>query len=270
MAINDNSWNLEKLQRQAISNQNYDKFILNQSGILNAKNLKVLDIGCSNGFKTQMLFDQYSNIDYIHGIDIDDNAIEEANKNFQNNSKYLFEKKTIDELDKNIKYDIILLSYVLQHIEKPKEFLTKIKHFLSDRGVLIIKVPDDSFKICYPDEEDLLHKIFELYENNIMRKQNTTKYTDRYIGKKVNTYLKESGYNNVQLYYYINDTINKTIEEKEDMFKTTISFRSAEGKTNIDEETKNKMNSYLAKLKNIFMDDNFYYSMTVLYYIAIK
>ncbi len=54
------------------------------------------------------------------------------------------------------------------------------------------------------------------------------------------------------------------------MFKTTISFRSAEGKTNIDEETKNKMNSYLEKLKNIFMDDNIYYSMTVLYYIAIK
>lgn len=270
MAINDNSWNLEKLERQAISNQNYDEFILNQSGILNAKNLKVLDIGCSNGFKTKMLFDQYSNIDYIHGIDIDDNAIDEANKNFQNSSKYLFEKMTIDELDKNIKYDIILLSYVLQHIEKPKEFLTKIKHFLSDRGVLIIKVPDDSFKICYPDEEDLLHKIFELYENNIMRKQNTTKYTDRYIGKKVNTYLKETGYNNIKLYYYVNDTVNKTKKEKENIFKTTISFRTAEGKTNIDEEIKNKMKNYLEKFKNIFMDDNFYYSMTVLYYIAKK
>lgn len=270
MAINDNSWNLEKLERQAISNQNYDEFILNQSGILNAKNLKVLDIGCSNGFKTKMLFDQYSNIDYIHGIDIDDNAIDEANKNFQNNSKYLFEKMTIDELDKNIKYDIILLSYVLQHIEKPKEFLTKIKHFLSDRGVLIIKVPDDSFKVCYPDEEGLLHKIFELYEKNIMRKQTTTKFTDRYIGKKVNSYLIQTGYSNIKLYYYINDTINKTKEEKENLFKTTISFRTAEGKRDIDEETKIKMNSYLEKLKEKFSDDEFYYSMTILYYIVKK
>ena len=158
MKITDNSWNLEKLERQAIANQNYDEFILNQSGILREKNLKVLDIGCSNGFKTKLLFDKYSSINYIHGIDIDENAIEKAHNNFKNNNRYFFEKKTIDELDNNNKYDIILLSYVLQHIEKPKELLTKIKSFLSDRGVLIIKVPDDSFKVCYPDDEGLLHK----------------------------------------------------------------------------------------------------------------
>ena len=103
-----------------------------------------------------------------------------------------------------------------------------------------------------------------------MNKQNTTKYTDRYIGKKVNTYLKESGYSKIQLYYNINDTVNKTREEKENMFKAAVSFRTAEGKNNIDEETIIKMNTYLEKFKSIFVNDNFYYSMAILYYIVKK
>lgn len=265
-----NNWNLEKLERQAILNQNYDDFVLNESGILQFDNISALDIGCSNGFKTNLLLDKYDNIIEIHGIDIDENAIKEAKEKFKNNRKYKFELKTIDELDANKKYDLIILSYVLQHLENPKDFLVKLKSFLSDRGVLIIKVPDDSFKVCYPDEEDLLHKIFELYENNIMRKQTTTKFTDRYIGKKVNSYLIQTGYSNIKLYYYINDTINKTKEEKETLFKTTISFRTAEEKRDIDEETRIKMNSYLEKLKEKFSDDEFYYSMTILYYIVKK
>lgn len=264
-----NNWNLEKLERQAILNQNYDDFVLNESGILQIDNISALDIGCSNGFKTNLLLDKYDNIIEIQGIDIDKNAIKEAKEKFKNNRKYKFELKTIDELDDNKKYDLIILSYVLQHLENPKDFLVKLKSFLSDRGVLIIKVPDDSFKVCYPDD-DLLHKIFELYENSIMRKQQTTKYTDRYIGKKVYNYLKETNYSDIKLYYYINDTINKTKEERENLFKTTILFRTGEGKDNIDDETKNKMNSYLEKFKNDFLDDNFYYSMTILYYIVRK
>lgn len=45
----DNNWNLKKLKKQAIRNQNFDNYVLNQSGILGCYNLKVLDVGCSNG-----------------------------------------------------------------------------------------------------------------------------------------------------------------------------------------------------------------------------
>ena len=81
-----------------------------------------------------------------------------------------------------------------------------------------------------------------------MKSQTTTRYTDRYIGKKVNSYLKEAGYSDINLYYYINDTINKTKEERENLFKTSILFRTAEGKDNIDEEIK-QWNEYLIDSK---------------------
>ena len=72
------------LKKQAIGNQDFDDYVLNTSGIIRYENLKVLDIGCSNGFKTKLLFDKYNCIKHITGIDIDENAINEARINFNN------------------------------------------------------------------------------------------------------------------------------------------------------------------------------------------
>lgn len=265
-----NNWNLEKLKKQAIGNQNFDDYVLNESGILEYDDLKVLDIGCSNGFKTKLLFDKYNNITHITGIDIDNNAINEAREIFKENKKYEFELKSIDELDDDLKYDIINLSYVLQHLENPQEILIKLKNVLTDRGIIIIKVPDDSFKFCYPDKKDLLHKIFNLYEKEIMKKQNITKYTDRYIGKKVYNYLVESNYNNIRLYYSVSDTIGKTREQRLSFFDGSIGFRSAINKTNVSAQVKSEMEKLLNELKKEFEKEDFYYTMTVLYYIGSK
>lgn len=266
----NNSWNLDRLKKQAIGNQNFDDYVLNESGILEYDDLKVLDIGCSNGFKTKLLFDKYNNIKNILGIDIDECAIDEAKSNFKDNAKYEFELKSIDDLDEKNKYDIINLSYVLQHLKNPSEILSKIQKILSDRGVIIIKVPDDSFKFCYPDSQHLLNRIFNLYENQIMIKQNITKYTDRYIGKKVYGYLIENNYKNVQLYQSITDTIGKTLEERLKLYESSIAFRSANNKNNISDKTKAEMNELLNTLKENFKKENFYYTMSVFYYVAKK
>lgn len=265
-----NSWNLDKLEKQAIGNQSFDNYVLNESRILKYDNLKVLDVGCSNGFKTKMLFDKYENIIQIDGIDVDEKAIQYAKNNFVNNNKYNFELKSIDDLEINSKYDIINVSYVLQHLENPKEVLKKLRNILTDRGLIIIKVPDDSLKFCYPDNNYLLHKIFNLYENEIMKKQNITEYTDRYIGKKVYNYLVENNYSDIKLYYSISDTIGKTLEQRLKLFDSSIGFRSAINKNNVPEEVKNEMEQLLSEFKKEFEKEGFYYSMTVLYYVAKK
>lgn len=264
------SWNLDKLKKQAIENQDFDDYILNQSGILQYDNLQVLDVGCSNGFKTKMLFDKYNHIKHVTGIDIDEKAINEAKLHFCGNDKYTFDLKSVDELGNQDRYDIIYLSYILQHLPNPKAVLKKLKAKLSDRGIIIIKVPDDSFKFCYPDSDDLLHQIFDLYESQIMIKQNITKFTDRYIGKKIYSYLKENGYQNIQLYYSIVDTVGKTPEQKLELFESSIAFRNANHKHNVSDEVKNEMNILLDKLRGKFVEDYFYYVMSVLYYVAGK
>ena len=103
-----------------------------------------------------------------------------------------------------------------------------------------------------------------------MPKRNITKYTDRYIGKKVLNYLETSGYKDIQLYYSISDTINKSKEEKIKFFERSIAFRRANEKDNITLEVKNTMDNLLNKMKEKFEDENFFYTMAVLYYIATK
>ena len=103
-----------------------------------------------------------------------------------------------------------------------------------------------------------------------MPKRNNTKYTDRYIGKKVLNYLETSGYKDIKLYYSINDTINKSKEEKIKFFERSIAFRRANEKDNITLEVKNTMDNLLNKMRNKFEDEKFFYTMAVLYYTATK
>lgn len=54
------------------------------------------------------------------------------------------------------------------------------------------------------------------------------------------------------------------------MFDSSIAYRSADNKNNIPDKIKNEMNNLLDKLRNQFKKEEFYYTMTVLYYIANK
>ncbi|MDD3187350.1 MAG: methyltransferase domain-containing protein [Bacilli bacterium] len=263
-------WNLNKLKKQANGNQASDEEILKLSNILKYKNLKVLDVGCSNGYKTNLLFNKYKNISHIIGIDNDEFAIKSANLDFINDKRYHFVNCDINAFNSNYKFDIIYLSYVLQHLENPISVLKRLRTLLSDKGVIIVKVPDDSFKVCYPDDENLLERIFNLYENNVLKASELTKFTDRYIGKKTYNFLKVAGFSNITLKHIITDTIGKNKEEKIDLFNTSIAFRSAANRNNVDENIKKELEYLLNKLKLKFEDENFYYSMTVLYFIVKK
>lgn len=121
-----------------------------------------------------------------------------------------------------------------------------------------------------PEVENLLERIFELYENKIMRLQDITKYTDRYIGKKIYSYLKEIGYSDIQLYHNITDTVNKTLDERKNLFTSSIYFRNANDKKNISDDVKKEMSELLDKLLLKFENEKFYYTMSVLYYIVRK
>ena len=103
-----------------------------------------------------------------------------------------------------------------------------------------------------------------------MVNQNITKNTDRYIGKKVYSYLNNNKFKNIKLFYSVSDTIGKTLEQKIQMFDSSIAYRSADNKNNIPDKIKNEMNNLLDKLRNQFKKEEFYYTMTVLYYIANK
>lgn len=78
---------------------------------------------------------------------------------------------------------------------------------------------------------------------------------------KANTYYNE---------YIFITMYGKSLEERIKLFESTIYFRNANNIHLIDDKIKNEMNGLLNKLRKKFEDENFYYTMSVLYYIAKK
>ncbi len=98
----------------------------------------VLDIGCGNGALTFDLA-QKTNHGLVYGIDLVAGNIDQAQKNFKRkNITYLWGDALKDLPDK--KFDTIVMSNVLEHLEKRVEFLRQIKKNYQPKKI-ILRVP---------------------------------------------------------------------------------------------------------------------------------
>lgn len=94
----------------------------------------VLDIGCGNG---ALIYDVAKKVKNAVGIDIENKNIEKAKrKHSVQNIKYIVGDATRDLGAE--KFDVIILSNVLEHIEHRVEFLKNIKHIAKK---YLIRVP---------------------------------------------------------------------------------------------------------------------------------
>lgn len=118
---------------------------------------RILDIGCGLGQTMSAL----GKLGYqVDGVDIDEEAISFCRANGLNVTKIndIIEYATSSN---NVEYDFIIMSHVLEHIEKPKIIatMTAIKqNLLSSRGQLLIMVPNAQANTgCYWAYEDFTH-----------------------------------------------------------------------------------------------------------------
>ncbi len=108
----------------------YHDFFLNNI----EKNSKVLDIGCGIGF---LAYDVSKKAGIVLACDINKKVLKIAKKRFnRSNIKYILADAT--KYDFNDKFDYIILSNVLEHIENRIEFLRRIKTF---GKTILIRVP---------------------------------------------------------------------------------------------------------------------------------
>lgn len=99
----------------------------------------VLDVGCGNGVISRSLGELgYS----VLGIDVSDKAIEKANQvnTYPNVSfKVISAEQLVAE---GKKYDAVICSEVLEHLNKPELLLKTLYESMSDKGFLIVTVPN--------------------------------------------------------------------------------------------------------------------------------
>ena len=96
------------------------------------KNKSVCEIGAFDGLLLSIF---KNNGCSVYGYELNDNAREYAKK------KYGIDLKADFSESKN-KYDIIILSHVIEHLKNPYNILLKIKDMLNNKGCLYIEVPN--------------------------------------------------------------------------------------------------------------------------------
>ena len=112
------------------------------------KNLRILDFGCGVGINTKML----SNFGKVSCFDESPEAKKYLKRKFNKNKK-IFIKKNL----KNCKgkFDLIIASEVLEHIENDKDQVKKLHKFLKPNGFFLATVP--AYQFLFSTKDSQLH-----------------------------------------------------------------------------------------------------------------
>jgi 2-polyprenyl-3-methyl-5-hydroxy-6-metoxy-1,4-benzoquinol methylase len=130
---------------------------------------KVLEIGCGEGY---FLDTAIKNDCLVTGLDFNKTAIEIAKKRLGTHSIYALELEDYisNKLDQK-KFDMIAFFHVLEHLERPFEFLIQIKNILEDDGFVTFSVPSwkrDNLLIRKREKWDYPpHHLTRWYEESI-------------------------------------------------------------------------------------------------------
>jgi SAM-dependent methyltransferase len=123
--------------------------------------LRVLDAGCGNGFFMQLLRDL--GFHDVRGIDLSEPWLEECR-----NKNLVVERRAIEEVAGEPRYDLILLMDVIEHLTSPLDVLRSLRGALSDRGRIYINVP-----VC-----DSLQKRFQRRLRRISRLEQSRRWDE--------------------------------------------------------------------------------------------
>lgn len=102
-----------------------------------SREAKILDIGCSSGVLIEELEEDGFNKDHLYGIDISEQAIENARKRGLEQCSIM----DAQNIELNQKFDILIASDCLEHLEKDEQALKNWFEILNPAGKLYVFVP---------------------------------------------------------------------------------------------------------------------------------
>ena len=190
---------------RALNRFNYIKKFIKKTD-----NLNVLEIGASNGLLLSIFKKENFN---VFGYELNENARKDALKKYDIKMKDDFLKDK--NIDKN-KYNIVIMSHILEHFTNPKYILNSVHNFIGGgvNDILFIEIPyTPNYKIVSKDEM----KIF--FE---------TEHTVHFNEKNISLLMKECNFKILDICYNeynINDNnLKKNIWLGKFDFKSSINF----------------------------------------------
>ena len=113
-------------------------FLLN-----NKEKVRILDYGCNSGYFLNIIHQKYplKNFD-LCGADINPYALNYARKKYPSFTFFEINSEFFDQE----RFDVIILSHVLEHIKDRNTFLMSLKRLMKRDGTLIIAIPQERIR----------------------------------------------------------------------------------------------------------------------------
>lgn len=195
----------------------------------NKKTIKILDIGCADGYLTVSRFSKFDNVEVV-GIDKSKDAISNANSSFSNISNFTFKVADVENGDYVFKdYDIVFSALVFHHFKNPEKVLKKAWSYLNNGGCLMIRGTDDGLKLTYPVNPDI-----EFLLNATEIKGSS----DRKYGRKIYSQFMNLSPKplKVEMEFKVDSTVSKNESEKLNFFEHNYSYRANYAKKLLEHE----------------------------------
>ena len=137
---------MEKLKQKVHCSENfYNDSFMNfdyQLGEFNFQSLKpffkgtlAMELGPASGYMTKLLVKEFEQLHIVEGS----KSLIDQIPNYPNVVKH---NSFFEEFEIDIKFDTIIMSHVLEHIEDPVLVLKRIYNWLADNGVFLVSVPN--------------------------------------------------------------------------------------------------------------------------------
>lgn len=193
------------------------------------ESLRILDVGSNNG---DFIMDRIGNSDKLEkliGLEYDEKSVQIANEKYGVNNKIAFYKLDVedDEFVSGLEdivdeqgienFNVINISMVLLHLKSPFKLLKRLRKFLSDDGIVIIKDIDDGMNLAYPDEKGEFARVIAICKRN-----ETSGY--RESGRQIYTLLNRAGYKRIALEKTGLNTVGMDYEQRSAVFDIYFSF----------------------------------------------
>ena len=271
-----------RLKRQAAYSAEHDakSFEYAISRMNGRKELIGLDVGCADGYVTELRFKPEYGFKKVIGIDYNQTLIDRGNaedhgmfhyhmmniesRSFDDDMQDLMEEEDVDA------FDVIFCALTLHHLKNPSRMLMKLRRYLRKGGALIIRGVDDGAMLAY-DDGGLVEQILD----DCTRQSNSS---DRYHGRKYYPWLRGVGFSDIKMNYQVDDTTQMDFDAREDFFHYYFDFRLQYTLRPLNKDPQNpqfiqdheRMVANLEKLEQLFIRPDFYFSTLTISCIAIK
>lgn len=179
----------------------------------NIKKKNILEIGSADGYMSKMILKYCNSLDILEPSSSYCSIIKNQNINVKNIYNCF-----IEDLDKSLKYDVIIIAGLLHHIENPIGFLELLKNHLNKSSIVLATVPNvESLHRRIGVKMGILRNEFDSSSRNI--KFNQYGKFNLNLFKKL---FKDSGYTIEESYGYMIKPFSSEIMENLDLTDNQI------------------------------------------------